>query len=118
MPRGEKSLGNNYGKNNKGKTYNSHHFDINGRGRTTKAIKIAVHCDAHGLPKSMCIWLSNGDVIDSNEPMSNQWTKKFRKWHGVQYDYFRGGEKVFTDIVKTPYDTHDRYIEKELKTYE
>lgn len=117
MPRGEKSVGNNYGKNNKGKTYNSHHRDINGRCRTTKPIKIAAHCGADGCPKSMSIWMSDGNVIDSTEPFSNQWAKKFIKWHGVQYDYYRGGEKVFTDIVKTPYDKFDRYVEKELKVY-
>lgn len=112
MPRGEKSFGNNYGKNNKGKKYNNIHYQTNGRVKDNRCIRISAFVNLNGDICNVCAYQNNGDCWDF-EGLPDRLKKHWDKWGGTVVQFYHNNKPMYYNIIKTPNATETKIIRKD-----
>ena len=111
-----KNHGNDYGKSNIGKKYNTVHTDINGYSPDSSMVqhelmKLATF-EKDGKVHNCTAWYDNGDVYDNASYKAL--IKKASHWHKEVYEYYRGDTLVYTSVTYCKYYNSDRYYERQV----
>lgn len=112
------NMGNNYGRNNKGKQYNKICTSTNGHCQDNKThiVKVIVHINGNRNITSLAVYYSDGSVNDT-DTLSKTIKRVISKWHKTTVKYYRVTEYIMADIIYSCYFEEDTFIKKQMRCY-